>query len=163
MASSFSRYKILLLALFLIVATGAIFVLTISKQQVNFSADVKPIINSKCITCHGGVKAKGGFSLLFREEALAKTESGVYAIVPGDAKSSEMIRRLTLKDPEERMPYQHAPLSKDEISILTRWVDQGAKWGEHWAYQPIGKTPVPDEDDEWIRNDIDKFILARLQ
>lgn len=123
----------------LLVTTGAVACFTSSSKKVDFSADVKPILNKKCIICHGGVKAKGGFSLLFREEALATTESGEPAIIPGDPDHSEMIRRLTAKDPEERMPYKHAPLSDDEIDILRRWIKQGAKWGDHWAYLPVKK------------------------
>src|SRR5438045_1860942 len=74
-------------------------------STVDFSTEIKPIINAKCITCHGGVKAKAGFSLLFRDEALAKTKSGKPAIIPGDADHSELIRRISATDPEERMPY----------------------------------------------------------
>lgn len=136
---------------------------TTSERQVDYSADVKPILNKKCISCHGGVKAKGGFSVLFREEALAKTESGKYAVIPGDADGSEMIRRINHKDPEERMPYKHEKLSEEEISILTRWIDQGAKWGDHWAYVPVKKVSVPDVQNEWIKNDIDRFILQKLE
>lgn len=132
-------------------------------KKVDFSADVKPILNKKCITCHGGVKAKAGFSVMFREDALAKTESGKPAIIPGDPEGSEMIRRITVNDPEERMPYKHEPLSKAEISILKRWIKQGAKWGDHWAYLPVKKVETPDTDDKWIRNDIDKFIYAKLE
>ena len=82
-------------------------------KKVDFSADVKPILNKKCIICHGGVKAKAGFSVLFREDGhWHTTESGKPAIIPGDPGGSEMIRRITMKDPEERMPYKHEPLSK---------------------------------------------------
>src|SRR6188474_1089308 len=80
-------------------------------DQVDFNAEVKPLFNKKCIVCHGGVKRKAGFSLLFRSEALSNNESGKPAIVPGDPDASEMIRRLTLKDPDERMPYKEHPLS----------------------------------------------------
>jgi hypothetical protein len=132
-------------------------------KKVDFSADVKPIINKKCIICHGGVKAKSGFSLLFREWALDTTESGKRAIIPGDPGNSEMIRRITLKDPEERMPYKHEPLSKSEISILRRWIKQGAKWGDHWAYLPVKKIETPDVDDKWVRNDVDRFIFQKLE
>lgn len=131
-------------------------------KKVDFSADVKPILNKKCISCHGGVKAKAGFSVLFREDALAKTESGKPAIIPGDPEGSEMIRRITINDPEERMPYKHEALSKDEISILRRWIKQGAEWGDHWAYLPVKKTEIPDAEDKWIRNDVDRFIYAKL-
>ncbi len=132
-------------------------------KKVDFSADVKPILNKKCIACHGGVKKQGGFSVLFREEALAVTESGKPAIIPGDPEGSEMIRRITLNDPEERMPYKHEPLSKNEISVLRRWIKQGAKWGEHWAYVTVKETGLPDAEDKWIRNDVDKFIYAKLE
>src|SRR5688500_11061879 len=75
-------------------------------KKIDFSTEVKPILNKRCISCHGGVKKSSGFGLLFRQDALEKTESGKPAIVPGDPEHSEMIRRLTLKDPEERMPYK---------------------------------------------------------
>ena len=146
------------------ITVTVLFFACISKDdKIDYSTQVKPIINRKCISCHGGVKAKGGFSLLFREEALAKTESGQPAIIPGDPDGSEMIRRLTLDDPEERMPFKHEPLSKDEIAILRKWVKQGAQWGEHWAYVPVKKTDVPDVDNKWVKNDIDKFIYQKLE
>jgi len=154
----------------ILLAVVLLFVYSTSKDQVDFSTQVKPIINKKCINCHGGVKKQGGFSLLFRDEALAKTKSGKLAIVPGDADKSEMIRRLTLDDPEERMPYQHDALNKDEIKTLTRWIDQGAKWGEHWAYVPVKQQMVPsvsslfgEDGSSWVRNDIDNFIFSKLQ
>src|SRR6186713_18866 len=159
---SLIRRKFFWIVAGLVLLIGLIVVRT-HEHTIDFSTEVKPIINRNCITCHGGVRAKGGFSLLFREDALAKTASGKRAIVPGDPGSSEMIRRLTLKDPEDRMPYRHAPLNQEEIDLLTHWVKQGAKWGEHWAYIPLQPVPVPDLTDPFIRNDIDKFILRRLR
>ena len=133
------------------------------QDRVDFSSQVKPIINAKCISCHGGVKQQGGFSLLFEEEALARTQSGAYGIIRGNAQKSEMIRRLTAEDPEERMPYQEDPLSDEEIAILTRWVDQGAKWGEHWAYQSIETPHVPTPSSDWGNSDIDSYIIQTLK
>ncbi len=139
----------------------------LTADPVDYNAEIKPIINQKCISCHGGVKKKGGFSLLFREEALSPTASGKPAIIPGDAKNSDMIRRLHYKDPEERMPYKEEPLSKQEIELLTRWIDEGAKFETHWAYKPVQAQKVPsggffsffDNDD---KNDIDHFIDEKL-
>lgn len=130
--------------------------------EIDYNTQVKPILNKHCISCHGGVTAKGGFSLLFREEALAPTQSGKPAIVPGHPGQSDMIRRLTLTDPEERMPYKHAPLSDEDIKILTQWVKQGAKWGVHWAYKPVEKYKVPAEAIAPYGNDIDAYIAAQL-
>jgi len=132
-------------------------------DRVDFNTQVKPIINRKCIICHGGVRAKGGFSLLFREEAFAPTESGKPAIIAGDPDHSEMIRRLSSKDPEERMPFKHEPLSGEEIDIFRKWVKEGAPWGEHWAYVPVRAPEVPSLSDPWIKNDIDRYILDRLE
>ncbi len=161
----------------LIIATLAagigILIYTTRSQTIDYNTQVKPIFNKNCITCHGGVRRKAGFSLLFRSEALANTESGKPAIIPGDPEHSEMIRRLTLKDPEERMPYKHEPLTANEIDILRKWVKQGAQWGNHWAYIPVQSVNVPvasklfgffgSAKDDWARNDIDHFILQKLQ
>ncbi len=103
-------------------------------EAIDFSTQVKPILNNKCISCHGGVKKQGGLSFLFEEEAFAQLESGKYGIVKGKPQESEMIIRLTAKDIEDRMPYEEPPLSKEEIDILTQWIKEGAKWCEHSAY-----------------------------
>ena len=136
--------------------------LTWSCQQqppVDFATQVKPILNKECIICHGGVKKQGNFSVLFREEALGQLKSGAYGIVPGHPESSEMILRLTSTDPEERMPYEHDALPQEQIDLLTRWIKEGAQWGEHWAYQSIREVTPPMPSDDWVTNDIDKFIL----
>lgn len=144
-----------------------IFLLAITscqEKKIDFNAQIKPILNKNCITCHGGVKRNGGFSLLFRQDALDTIESGKLAIVPGHPDKSEMIRRLQLSDPEERMPYKEDPLSKEEINLLTEWIRQGAEWGDHWAYVPPEDPPVPQpENAAWAINPIDNFILARLE
>lgn len=129
-------------------------------RKVDFSTEIKPILNKSCISCHGGVKKQGGFSLLFEEDAFAQLSSGEFGIVPGDPSSSEMIRRLTVDDPEERMPYHEDPLPEEEIKLLEEWVRQGAEWGEHWAYQPVEAPKVPDVAP--LESNIDRFILEKL-
>lgn len=146
---------------------------TIHKNdEVDFSDDVKPILNKHCITCHGGVKKNGGFSLLFEEEAFANTESGAPAIKPGDAEHSSFIQRLIEEDPELRMPYNAPKLDNKEIDILKKWVNQGAKWGEHWAYRLPQKVEVPKPfslaslfglSSSEISNNIDYFIQAKFE
>ncbi|MFT3932882.1 MAG: DUF1553 domain-containing protein [Chitinophagaceae bacterium] len=162
-----------LLIIAAIVLGVTVFVYSTHRQTIDYNTQVKPIFNKNCITCHGGVRRKGGFSLLFRSEALANTESGKPAIIPGDPEHSDMIRRLTLKDPEERMPYKHEPLTAKEITILKEWVKQGAQWGNHWAYTTVQEPGVPKEskffgffgagNDNWAKNDIDHFILQKLK
>lgn len=130
-------------------------------KEVDFNTQVKPILNKKCIACHGGVKQQGGLSFLFREDALAQTKSGKYAIVPGHAESSELMVRIKSDDDEERMPHNHEKLSDEEINIFEKWINQGAKWGTHWAYLPVVKPGIPTTKDEWITNDIDRFVLDK--
>src|SRR5689334_4123465 len=145
-----------------------------NKDKVDFSAEVKPILNKRCISCHGGVKKNGGFSVLFRHEAIDTTDSGKPSIVPGHPELSEVVRRINSSDPEVRMPYKEDPLTKEEIEILTRWIDEGAEWGDHWAYQPPKPVEVPKDKtllssvgstdgEEWAKNDIDYFILEKLE
>ncbi|QCW98877.1 DUF1553 domain-containing protein [Aggregatimonas sangjinii] len=144
-----------------------------SSDPVDFSTQIKPLLNAKCISCHGGVKKNAGFSLLFEEEALGDTKSGRPAIIPGNAAGSELIKRLHEDDPELRMPYEKPKLSDEEIDLLTRWIDQGAEWGTHWAYSlPESVTvPTPTQEagftsnasEDFIQNEIDHFITARLE
>lgn len=133
------------------------------QSKIDYNSQVKPIINKSCITCHGGVKKQGGYSLLFKEEAYGKGKSGKIGIVPGDASASEFIKRLITKDPEERMPHEKEPLTDEEIEILTKWVDQGAEWKEHWAYVAVEKPEIPDFSNEWVKNDIDRYIYKNAE
>src|SRR5687768_4955676 len=167
----FSRYGKIVIVVLVVVVSSIVITWFTNRQPVDFTTHVKPIINRKCITCHGGVKQKAGFSLLFRDEALAKTESGRQVIIPGDADNSELIRRITLHDPEERMPYMHEPLSSEEIDIFRRWINEGAQWGEHWAYVPVKESEVPQSktffnlisnESEWAKNPVDNFIEEKL-
>ena len=163
-----------LLAAALLAATLLVLPAVLKTTQIDFNTQVKPILNKKCISCHGGVKQKAGFSLMTREDALTPTESGSPAIVPGKPDESELIRRIASHDPEERMPYHEEPLSSEEISVLRQWIKEGAEWGLHWAYKPVEQVVVPKpsrrffgllppEKNDWSKNDLDWFILDRLK
>ncbi|MFN4084591.1 MAG: PSD1 and planctomycete cytochrome C domain-containing protein [Spirosomataceae bacterium] len=138
-----------------VIAVGTWTWIRSSRPTIDFSTQVKPILNKHCISCHGGVKKNGNFSLLFKEEAFAPTKSGKPAIIPGDPDASSLITRLHEKDPELRMPYKRAPLAEEEVEILRQWIKEGAQWGEHWAYQPVQKIENPDPTqnpvDVWVK------------
>ena len=151
-----------------VISLFVLFYVVKPENEVDFSADVKPILNKHCISCHGGVKKTAGFSVLFESEALGETQSGKPAIIPGNSNKSEFIKRLHYTDPEMRMPYKKPALSQAEIKTLTDWIDQGAKWGTHWAYVSVKKEVIPDvaelyEDQGFISNPIDNFIAARME
>ncbi|MEQ9285257.1 MAG: DUF1553 domain-containing protein [Cyclobacteriaceae bacterium] len=144
---------------------GTLFVFSMScrEQKVDFNTQVRPILNKNCISCHGGVKQSGGFGLIFRENALGETKNGKMGIVPGHPEKSEMIARINHDNPEMRMPLERDPLKQEEIDILTKWIEQGAEWEEHWAYLKPKDPQVPQTGSNWPKNEIDQFILAKIE
>lgn len=164
MKKYFSLKNILVLGILLISIWG-IKALLFPTDKVDFNTDIRPILNQHCLPCHGGVKASGGLSFLFEEDAFAPTDSERPAIIPGNASGSELIRRIKHQDLELRMPLEADPLSAKEIQILTQWINQGAKWAKHWAYIPPKRPTLPKPSAQAIfplNNEIDHFILARL-
>ena len=111
--------------------TRTILILTVAMMgcggsDVDFNADIRPILNDRCVLCHGGVKAHAELNLKFRDRALLGGESGLPAVVPGDANASELIKKVSHADPSDRMPKDEAPLSEGEIQKLRKWINQGA-------------------------------------
>ncbi|OLE10708.1 MAG: hypothetical protein AUG89_11475 [Acidobacteria bacterium 13_1_20CM_4_56_7] len=135
-----------------------------SDREVHFSRDVRPILNQNCMPCHGGVRQKNNVSFLFQEEALGTGKSGKRTIVPGRPDESELIARVTSSDPEFRMPYHAAQLSPQQIDVLRRWIKQGAKWEDHWAFIAPTRQSLPVvRQSGWPRQPLDRFVLARLE
>ena len=130
-------------------------------SEVDFNAEIRPILNERCVTCHGGVKTSADLNLQFRDLALLGGESGEPAIVPGNAGASAVVRMISHADPADRMPKDDDPLSESDIDLIRRWIDQGANWERHWAYD-VPVRPEPPVDDSWVRSPIDAFVLARL-
>ena len=110
------------------------------------------------------MRQKNGVSFIFREEALGTGKSGKRTIVPGDPDGSEFMARLTSTDPEARMPYHAPPLPPQQIALLRRWIKEGAKWEDYWAFVPPAPRPLPEvKRAGWVRQPMDRFILARLE
>ena len=132
-------------------------------EQPDFDLDVRPILTQRCVSCHGGVKLESGLSFKSREEAFRLADSGNYAIVEGDPGKSELIRRVT-SNGEERMPPDGDRLSELEVSVLRRWIETGARWERHWSFRPLVMPKLSTvERRGWVRNPVDRFILAELE
>jgi hypothetical protein len=129
-------------------------------KPVDYSRDVQPILTLHCYACHGPDegKRKGKFRLDVREAAIKK------AVTPGDAAHSSLITRVTTADPDRVMPPPDSKkdrLSAAQIDVLRRWIDQGAKFDQHWAYvKPTRPTPPAVTNRTWVRNPIDAFVAA---
>ncbi|MEI6713660.1 MAG: PSD1 and planctomycete cytochrome C domain-containing protein [Verrucomicrobiota bacterium] len=137
-----------------------------SPEPIEFNRDIRPILSKHCTACHGGVKAAGGISFIYRDKALAKGKSGEVAIVPGNPGESELIKRISSTDEDEVMPKpEHgARLSESEIIKLKTWITQGANWSEHWAFVPPKQHPLPQvKDASWGKVPLDAWILAKIE
>jgi mono/diheme cytochrome c family protein len=141
--------------------------------KVDFVQHIQPIFVEHCYQCHGPDKQESGLRLDQRAAALKGGDAGPWFIA-GSSQSSDIVRRATAANPEERMPppgVQTKPLSAAQIATIARWIDQGGKWPEakvagsnHWAFQPIERPAPPAvKDESWPRGAIDRFVLARLE
>jgi hypothetical protein len=134
------------------------------EQRVDFNRDIRPIFNANCMACHGGVKQASNVSFSYREQVLGKGKSGRPTVVPGNPRASELMARITSTDPEIRMPLHGAPLPPAQIALLRRWIEEGAEWSNYWAFVPPKPQAIPAVQHEaWVRQPLDRFILARLE
>ncbi|NBY01299.1 MAG: hypothetical protein EBQ87_04850, partial [Planctomycetes bacterium] len=137
--------------------------------QINFSRDILPILSDNCYSCHGpDEKArKAKLRLDTQEGAFGKSKNpGSHIIKPKDIAKSELFQRLVSSDEKELMPPPSSArkLGTVQIELLKAWIDQGADWGKHWAFEAPIKPGVPvSTSDTRASNPIDSFILEKLK
>jgi hypothetical protein len=135
---------------------------------LSFNQDIRPILADHCFACHGQDAAarKAGLRLDTSEGAIAPLKSGHFAIVPGNVDGSTLLQRIATSDLDERMPPpdKGRGLNAEEIATLRTWISQEAPYEAHWAYVTPTKPAIPETTDTaWPKNDIDRFVLARLE
>lgn len=146
-----------------------------------FERQVRPLLTQHCATCHSAeTKPAGGLRVDDHQGLLAGGNGGP-AVVPGKPAESLLLQRV-LPDAKRRMPAEGEPLSAEQIALLTRWIEEGAVWPKlevaisagdedyeqlrqtHWAFQPLQISTIPEVQlREWPRDEIDHFLLARLE
>ena len=136
-------------------------------EEISYNRDVRPILSDKCFACHGfdPKTRKANLRLDTIEGATAEIK-GVRAVVPGDLKKSEAWLRIISEEKGEVMPppKSNKTLTKIEKEILRKWIEQGAKYEQHWSFVPLKTTKAPTvKNVNWPRNDLDRFILSRLE
>lgn len=139
--------------------------------SIDFNRDIRPILSQNCFFCHGpdeGHRKGGGKEGLRLDSASGQRRDlgGYAAVMPGKPEASELIKRITTSDEDDLMPPSSTgkTLSKAEQELLIRWVAEGARFSNHWAYErPVRSNPPAVARPAWVRNDIDRFILARLE
>jgi len=143
-------------------------------KKVDFESDVKPILESRCVDCHGPEDPEAKFRILSRKSLLRGGESGEPAIVPASSADSFLIKVVAGLDPHLKMPPEGPRLTSQQIAVLRAWIDQGLAMPDadassdidrtdHWSFQPIGNPEPPQLEDKFAASPIDAFILKKLQ
>jgi hypothetical protein len=148
------------LAVGLVVAAS---VLLAEEPRLDFNRDIRPILSENCFYCHGqdGNKREADLRLDVREAAVAAR-----AIVPGDPGASAILERIHSTDEDVVMPppSSNRRLSEAQKKLLDRWIAEGAAYEQHWAFTvPVRPAPPVVGRPDWSRNDIDRFVLVKLE
>ncbi len=138
-------------------------------EKLDYNLHVKPILSDRCFACHGPDKnkQKADLRLDIADAAYDKEcESGLKAIVKSNPAESDLVHRILSEDPDYVMPEPstHLTLSAEEKATLIKWIEQGAEYKPHWSFVAPVKPELPKVKNEaWVKNDIDLFILKKLE
>lgn len=132
--------------------------------EIDFNREIRPILSDKCFHCHGPDEStrEADFRLDIHDDNL--TEYGI--VTPGNLEESELWARVVSEDPDVMMPppESHKPFTNKERQLIKNWIEQGAKWSDHWAYVAPVQVETPEvQNANWAKNPIDHFILSRLE
>ena len=139
-------------------------------EKVDFNFHIKPILSDRCFLCHGPDAGTRKANVRLDEEAFAfmllDTLEDNYVIKPGHLGKSEVFKRISSEDPELKMPppESNLRLSEYEITLIKKWIKQGAEWKSHWSYIKPEKSELPKvRQEDWPQNSIDNFVLKQLE
>ncbi|MED5577334.1 MAG: c-type cytochrome domain-containing protein, partial [Planctomycetota bacterium] len=131
---------------------------------MSFQRDIRPILSDKCFACHGPDAETREADLRLDDRGVA-----IHVLTPENPDESELLRRITSKDPDEQMPPPEFKnrLTSEEIESLRQWVTSGSEYQNHWSFQPVGLPKIPQIDDQhplatWPVNAIDQWVLEGL-
>ena len=145
----------------------SLFAATPQGSAVDFQAEVRPLLADKCFQCHGpDPETRLADLRLDRQEGLFGTRPNGVPVVAGNSRESLVYQRITHANQALRMPpeYSHKSLEPEQIEKIREWIDDGAPWSGHWAFEIPDRPALPEvKDADWSKNPIDRFILARLE
>lgn len=150
-----------------ICALGLVLTHAARAQQIEFNRDIRPILSENCLQCHGPDRGqrKAGLRLDVQASALADMGEGA-AVVPGKPGGSLLVKRINEENRSKRMPPAKSgrKLTARQIDLLTRWIEQGAIYQQHWSFIPASRPALPGvKAGAWPRIGVDYFILSRLE
>jgi hypothetical protein len=139
-------------------------------DRVDYNFHVKPILSDRCYHCHGPDQGNRQADLRLDTKdglfAAVASSDATHVVKPGELDHSAMAQRIATTDDDLRMPPPDSKLSltAEEIATIRRWIEQGAQWKQHWSFIPLTGVAVPEvQRRDWPRNEIDRFVLARLE
>ncbi len=137
------------------------------EKPVDFNRDIRPILSDTCFACHGPEEdGRQGNLRLDSKESVFADRAGYRIIAPGNSATSRLYQRISAADKTSRMPppWSGRTLTPKQIELIRQWIDQGAKWQSHWAFDPPKTPALPEvKNKTWLENPIDNFALARLE
>jgi len=155
-----------------LIATAATADAATPARAIRYGRDIRPLLSDRCLTCHGpdAGKRAAEFRLDQPESAMAVRKSGKRPIAPGNLAESEVWQRIISTDHDEVMPpttSNKRPLALEEKELIRRWIEAGAIYEPHWAFVPPTTPNLPalrsPASEKWCKNDIDRFIMSRLE
>src|SRR6185503_12165353 len=137
-------------------------------EKIDFSREILPILSDNCFQCHGPDEKKREAELRLDVEVSAKlAKEGKAAIAPGKSDTSELVRRIFSTDADQVMPPPDSQrkLTPEQKELLKKWIEEGAVWGGHWAFQKLTSPAVkiPTKYAERTNGPIDAFLFSRLE
>ena len=139
----------------------------LADDKVDFNRDIRSLLSNNCLMCHGPDEEERAAGLRLDTEDGSREDLGGYAAIkPGDAENSELLTRITTDDEDLRMPPEGKgrQLTKSEIELVRRWINQGGNYAKHWSYEvPVRPTLPQVKQSQWPGNEIDRFVLAKLE
>ena len=144
-----------------------VLILTAFAGDIDFARHIRPLLADRCYACHGPDAGQRQADLRLDEakSATRQLESGHTAVVPGESKNSELVRRINSTDPDLQMPPAGSGkvLSREERQLLERWIQEGAEYPKHWSFTPPTRPDVPEVPAEYAgANPIDRFVIRRI-
>ena len=157
-------FKNILITLFVVSICGQF----IYAVEIDFNRQIRPILSENCFQCHGPDQShrKANYRLDTKEGVFAVGKSGKKNILLRDAKNSELVHRIEEAEGDGLMPPLKSgkKLNADQIKLIKQWINEGANYGEHWAFVVPKSSSVPDvNNSKWVRTPIDAFVLSRLE
>ena len=158
---NFNRFLVLFMFFF-----ASLTLLAVQEKKIQFDRDIRPILSDKCYACHGpdAKQRQGNLRLDTKAGAFDRQENPV--IIPHKPSESLLIQRINAVDTSQRMPpaSYNRKLSREDRELLAQWIEEGAAWEDHWLYNPPSRPLLPKvKDKSWLKNEVDSFVLNRLE